>query len=425
MPPSTRSTHRETTPDIRVIKTEFDTPKKTRFFDAYDHRKAGASVRSIAKEQHIGKTTAHTWLSQRATLGSVAYRSTRKRSEKLGAPSKLCKEQCLQLVNPFRNPVRDQQHEAQIEFHHLNVSKRTLQRALLQHTNKARRYKQAYIKKKMSKNNLKSRQRYGQLHQDDTIEGCWRWKLYTDEAHVDPTSQIQGEILREQGTRYDPENIQERGSKKGNVIHMAAWISYDSKAKKLIFYNDEEETVKKPKRPRKPRHRKQETDEEFAYRLLEWRASIHHDLEVKPKGNAMTQKYYCEKILPIYCNAINHLRVSFRSGMEQWALLEDGDPSHGLRKEGLAHHLKLQNWITNHNHPANSPDLNPIEAIWNIIKQRARRRIWNSIEELKEILQDEWSKVTQAEIRARIDDLPLRCKLLAMNGGAAIKSALW
>jgi len=424
MATSTRSTYREVTPE-RVLKhIEFNTIKKTRFFNAFDSRN-GASLRSISKAQHIDEKTGRRWLKERETLGSVAYRSSRKRSLKLGRPSKLTQEQCQQLINPSQNPVRNQQYEAQIEYHHLNVVKRTLQRSLLRYTNKARRYKQAYIQKKMSWENLASRQRYGKYHIHDTIEGCWRWKIFTDEAHVDPTSQVQGEILREQGTRYNPENIQERGSKKGNVIHMAAWISYDSKAEKLIFYNDEEETTTKPKRPRKPRSRKYETDEKFAYRLLEWRASMHHDLEVKPKGNAMTQKYYCEKILPIYCDAINHLRTSFGSGNEPWALLEDGDPSHGLRKEGLAYHLKLQNWITNHYHPANSPDLNPIEAIWNIIKQRARRRSWDTIEELKEILQDEWSKVTQAEIRARIDDLPKRCRLLTTNGGAAIKTAKW
>ena len=172
MPPSTRSTYRETTPDARIIKTEFNTLKKTRFFDAYDNRETGASIRSIAKEQHIGATTARTWLSQRATLGSIAYRSSRKRSTKLGRPLKVSKEQCLQLVNPFRNPIRNQQYEAQIEFHSLNVAKRTLQRALLRHTKKARRYKQAYIQKQMSWNNLMLRRRYGKLYKDDTIKGC-------------------------------------------------------------------------------------------------------------------------------------------------------------------------------------------------------------------------------------------------------------
>jgi transposase len=50
------------------------------------------------------------------------------------------------------------------------------------------------------------------------------------------------------------------------------------------------------------------------------------------------------------------------------AISREWDPSYGMRKEGLAKKLKDANWITNLIHPARSPDLNPIEAIWNIIK---------------------------------------------------------
>ena len=87
--------------------------------------------------------------------------------------------------------------------------------------------------------------------------------------------------------------------------------------------------------------------------------------------------------------------------------------------------LKKANWIDNLVYPPQSPDLNPMEACWNILKQRARRRVWNTLDELKEILQDEWSKITMQEIRARISDMPRRCKLLVETGGKAIKSAQW
>ena len=66
-----------------------------------------------------------------------------------------------------------------------------------------------------------------------------------------------------------------------------------------------------------------------------------------------------------------------------------------------------------------------MEGVWNILKQRARRRTWRSIEELKEVLQDEWSKITIKEIRARISDMPRRCKLLVKTGGGPIKTAMW
>ena len=96
-----------------------------------------------------------------------------------------------------------------------------------------------------------------------------------------------------------------------------------------------------------------------------------------------------------------------------------------MRKQGLAHKLKEENWIVNLKHPAQSPDLNPIEAIWNIIKQRLRRRIFYSEEEIKEALQEEWSKVTMTEVRKRISQMPGRCSCLIRNGGKPIKTALW
>jgi hypothetical protein len=53
------------------------------------------------------------------------------------------------------------------------------------------------------------------------------------------------------------------------------------------------------------------------------------------------------------------------------------------------------------------------------------KRIWETEEELKEILQDEWSKITMEEVRRRIVDMPRRCKLLVKTGGKPIKPARW
>jgi len=96
-----------------------------------------------------------------------------------------------------------------------------------------------------------------------------------------------------------------------------------------------------------------------------------------------------------------------------------------MRKRGLAEEYKEAYNIQNLTHPAQSPDLNPIEGIWSIIKQRLRRRIFDSEEEMKEALQEEWDKITMEEIRDRIADMPRRCAQLIRSGGKPIRGNKW
>lgn len=100
----------------------------------------------------------------------------------------------------------------------------------------------------------------------------------------------------------------------------------------------------------------------------------------------MTQKYYTERLLLIYIS--NSARLTLALSITRY-LQEDRDPSHGIRKAGLGQVLKDQNYIVNLKHPVQSPDLNPIEDIWNIIKQRLRCRIFYSDKEVKAALQEE------------------------------------
>ena len=60
-----------------------------------------------------------------------------------------------------------------------------------------------------------------------------------------------------------------------------------------------------------------------------------------------------------------------------------------------------------------------------IIKERLRGGRWNTVQEFKEAIQSEWRCVTQAEIKRRISEMPLRCKYLIDNNGARYKSSLW
>jgi transposase len=340
MAPSTRSVQRDNTPDNPPKAIEADTLKRKRFFDAYDNREPGQSTRSIERRFRINYSTAQYWLTQRDTLGSPAYRRTRKRFKNLGRKPKVSKEEIQTLVLPSKNPVRDQCYKAQIKYYNLNIVPRTIQRRLKQDTNQGQRYKQAYIRKTISKKNREERVKYRYQYQDKSIEDFWQFVLFSDEAHIDPTSTIQGYILREAGTRYNSENIQERGEKKGVVLHVATWINWNGKAEKLEFYNNENDYIQRPKRPPKPRKTMYKSAEEFQYCLDKWDTSLPHKQEVKPKGNAITQKYYCKRLLPIYIKAIHKARLQ---DPQSWLFQEDGDPSYGLRKKGLAYHLKEAN----------------------------------------------------------------------------------
>ena len=149
---------------------------------------------------------------------------------------------------------------------------------------------------------------------------------------------------------------------------------------------------------------------------------------VKLKGNAMTQKYYTERLLPRYVTALQQARLngpSSPSGTPDWILQEDGDPSHGHRKEGLASAARAANWVPILEHPPQSPDLNPQEGCWNVLKQRVQRRGYNNLKEFKQVIQEEWSAITMEQVRARIAEMPNRCKMLVKTGGQAIRSGKW
>src|SRR4051812_23358715 len=103
-------------------------------------------------------------------MGSLAYRTTRKRSTKLGCRSKVTKSVCKMLVSPSRNPVRNQPYDAQIAFHNIPVKRRQLQRKLKEHTNGGQIYKCAFVKKEISAINKRERVSYGEEHKDKLVE---------------------------------------------------------------------------------------------------------------------------------------------------------------------------------------------------------------------------------------------------------------
>ena len=73
--------------------------------------------------------------------------------------------------------------------------------------------------KAISPENQEARLAYGREHKDKTVEDFWQYVHWTDEAHIDPSAEPRQWILREEGTRLSPDNIQEMKELKGVKFH--------------------------------------------------------------------------------------------------------------------------------------------------------------------------------------------------------------
>ena len=71
--------------------------------------------------------------------------------------------------------------------------------------------------------------------------------------------------------------------------------------------------------------------------------------------------------------------------------------------------------------PVNSPDLNPIETIWRIIKQYLKSRgvIFEEVM-LRRAIQEEWDKITLDDINKAISTMSDRVAVLNERNGRPI-----
>jgi transposase len=92
---------------------------------------------------------------------------------------------------------------------------------------------------------------------------------------------------------------------------------------------------------------------------------------------------------------------------EGWWLLQDNAPQH---KSCL-----IRTWLFNHgiqclDFPPYSPDLNPIENLWADLARRVEKFQCDSMEELQDIVAQEWKETDREYLRSLARSMPERCQ---------------
>ncbi len=92
-----------------------------------------------------------------------------------------------------------------------------------------------------------------------------------------------------------------------------------------------------------------------------------------------------------------------------------------------AHTAKgTKSWFNDHgvtvlDWPANSPDLNPIENLWGIVKRKMRDTRPNNADELKATVKETWASIPPQQCHKLITSMPCRIEAVIKAKGAPTK----
>ena len=114
-------------------------------------------------------------------------------------------------------------------------------------------------------------------------------------------------------------------------------------------------------------------------------------------------------ILPLRCDPTT-----------DWFLMDDNASCH---RSSVTNSFKNRSGIRTLQWPACSPDLNPIENVWSLLKRSVRKSVWpgDDLSRLEILLREAWQNLKQATINNRIESLPSRLRQVIKKSGEVTK----
>lgn len=101
-----------------------------------------------------------------------------------------------------------------------------------------------------------------------------------------------------------------------------------------------------------------------------------------------------------------------------WIMQQYNDPKHTSKK--------AQKWFEDNNitvmeWPAQSPDLNPIENLWAVVKKKVSENHPSNNQELWAATERSWNSIPIEKCQRLVDSMPARCRAVMANKGHATK----